>query len=141
MKDEEINAVLDVVRACDSVLLATMRRDGYPEIRHMANALNRGADDTTLYFITTNNSPKVLQIACDDKCGLYYFDDATRHAVRLFGVMKTLDDAESRRKYWHDDFKKFGYSGPDDKNFAILKFVGDEYKYYAGENMHRGFLS
>ena len=140
MKIEEIKAALDVVRACDNVLLATKRRDGYPEIRHMANMLNRDAREMTLYFITTNYSPKVLQIACLDKCCLYYYDAETHHALRLFGVMETLDDAETRHKYWHDDFKKFGYSGPDDENFVILKFVCDEYKYYVGNEMKRGLL-
>ena len=137
---ETIDAILDVVHACDAAQLATVRADGYPETRHMANMMNRNATDLSLHFMTSRHSPKADQLAADDKCTLYYYDDATHHSVRLFGKMRMLADAAARRAHWMDEFKQFGYSGPDDPEFVVLEFKPTEYKYYDAAGLNTGKL-
>jgi len=137
MNNDVLQSVLDIVRACDAVQLCTIG-DEYPETRHVANAMNKNADNLTLYFMTGRNTPKARQLANCSKCCLYYFNDSNRHAVRLFGNMEFVTDMATRRAHWHDDFKKFGYGGPDDADVVLLRFVPAAYKFYVGDEMKTG---
>ena len=137
---ETTKAILDVVRACDAAQIATVRPDGYPETRHMANMMNRNATDLNLFFMTSRGTPKAAQIQADNKCCLYYYDDATHHSVRLFGTLALIDDEKSRHAHWMDEFAKFGYSGADDPEFILLRFTPHEYKYYDADGLQTGKL-
>lgn len=128
-----------IVRACDAAIMATCG-DGTPDARHIANMMNKSATDLTLYFMTSDGSPKVAQLKSNNRCCLYYFDDKTRHAVRLYGKIEFVTDMETRRKYWRPEFEKFGYAGPDSSDFVLMRFVADGYKYYVGEQPVSGDL-
>ncbi len=130
--------IMKIIRACTSVHLSTNGADGYPETRHITNAMNRDAFAAPLYFMTGRTTPKYAQLSQDARCSLYYFDDATRHALRLFGVIEFVADAATRNKYWRDEYEKFGYGGPDGENFILMRFVPKKYKYYVGADMKTG---
>lgn len=134
------DAILDIVHACDFVHLCTMAGN-YPETRQMTNAMNRHAKNLTLYFMTSRATPKAAQLLKNPNCCLYYFDDKTRHVVRLFGQMEFVSDTTLRRAMWHDDYKAFGYGGPEDENFVLLRFKPEKYKFYIGFDMKTGTIS
>ena len=137
-KNKQTESILAVVRDCDAALVTTVRPDGWPETRHLANMMNKAATDLTLYFMTGRHSPKVEQITANPKCSLYYYNDADHHSVRLFGTMKLIDDEKTRRAHWDDAFLKFGYSGVDDPEFVLLRFTPSEYKYYDADGLQSG---
>lgn len=137
---ESTAAILKIVRACPVVQLATIRDDGYPETRDMANMLNTNATDLNLMFLTGRNTPKIAQIKRDNKCALYYYDDATHYSVRLFGTLEMIDNRDVCRKYWSDEFTRFGYSGADDPEFVLIRFTPHEYKYYDADGLQTGKL-
>lgn len=130
-------AITDVITACDSVILA-LCGDNFPDARHISNAMNMTIDDMNLWFMTSRATPKFTQLKNNSKCCLYYFDDKTRHAVRLYGDILIENDINMRQSKWNDDFRKFGYGGPDDSDFILLRFVPYAYKYYIGNNMKYG---
>lgn len=133
-------AILDIVRACDAVQLATVRPDGMPETRDMANMMNRDATDLALYFMTSRHSPKAAQLTQNPNCCLYYYNHENHHSVRLFGTMTLIDDVKSRHAHWNEEFRKFGYDGPDDAEFVLLRFNPAEYKYYDADGIQTGRL-
>lgn len=136
-----INAILDVVRACDAVQMATLRNDGYPETRDMTNMMNRGTTDLNLMFMTSRSTPKARQLMRNDKCCLYYYDAKTHYSVRLFGALELIDDEKARHEHWMPEFAKFGYSGADDAEFVLLRFTPHEYKYYDANGLQSGKLN
>lgn len=139
MTNEQIkNSILDVVRACDTVQFCTINLDGYPETRDIANMMNRDATELVFYFMTSRSTPKVAQINKNPKCSLYCYDNATHHAMRLFGTVELIDDEQMRRQYWDDSFCQFGYSGVDDPEFILMRFTPREYKYYIAETIMTG---
>lgn len=138
--NNDIQSVIDVVKSCDDVQLCTMRLDGYPETRHVMNAMNRQIDDLELHFITGRETPKFKQIRRSPRCCLYYFNPQTRYAVRLFGEIAEVTDLSAREKFWRDDYKKFGYAGPSDSNFVLLRITPTSYKFYVGDEMRTGVL-
>lgn len=130
--------IMQIVRACQYVHLSTNGADGYPETRHVTNAMNRDARSAPLYFMTGGATPKYAQLLNDARCSLYYFDEATRHALRLFGFIEFVTDAATRNKYWRDEYQRFGYGGPDGENFILMRFVPEKYKYYIGVDIKTG---
>ncbi|MDR1338038.1 MAG: pyridoxamine 5'-phosphate oxidase family protein [Rickettsiales bacterium] len=138
MNDETLQSILKIVRACDSLQLATISLDGYPETRHVMNAMNSNASGLSLHFMTSNQSPKYRQLQRNPRVCLYYFNPENRHAVRLFGEIEIVDYPVQKRLFWNDDFKAFGYSGADDEHYALLRFIPREYKYYLGDELKTG---
>ena len=139
MENSNTPAVLDVVLACDAAILATCNGK-YPDIRHISNIMNKNATALDLFFMTSRETPKYGQILNDPKCSLYYFDDKTRHAVRLYGTMTVVDDMALRAAHWRPEFEKFGYGGPDNPDFILMRFLPDSYKYYVGSDMKVGTI-
>lgn len=140
MNKDTLKSMLEIIRACESVHLCSF--DGeYPDVRHVANAMNRDADNLTLYFMTSHNTPKAAQLTQNPHCCLYYFNPENRHALRLFGEIKFVTDMNMRRKFWRDEYKKFGYRGPDDNDFVLMQFIPAAYKYYVGPEIHTGRIT
>ncbi len=138
MSSNVVKSILDIVRACPDVQFVTNGLGAYPETRHLMNALNADATDLNLYFITTVGTPKYEQLLENPHVCLYYFNPENRHAVRLFGVIEFVVDADVRRKFWRDEYKEFGYTGADDKKMVLMRFVPDEYKFYIGDELKTG---
>lgn len=140
MTQNTIRSIIQIIRACDSLQLCTCG-DEYPETRHVTNAMNRDADNLDLYFMTGRGTPKYAQLQNNPKCCLYYFDAASRHAVRLFGRMEFVVDIDVRRARWRDEYAAFGYGGPVDADFVLMRFMPAQYKFYAGPHMHVGDIN
>ena len=94
----EIQSIVDIVKSCEDVILATNRLDEFSEARTVMNALNANATDLNLHFITNDDSPKMAQLRRNAKCCLYYFNANTRYAVRLFGEMRVIDNLDEKKK-------------------------------------------
>ncbi len=138
---EKIESILSIVRACDAVHLATCGGgcDGqYPDVRHVMNAMNKNARDLNLFFLTSVGSPKYMQLSENPNSCLYYFNDENRHVVRLFGQMRFVNDAATRREHWDTSYAQYGYSGWDDEKLCLMQFVAHEYKFYIGNDLHTG---
>lgn len=139
MNNSTISAILDVLTQCDDAIVATCAGD-FPDARHMTNALNRTATDLQLYFMTSRDTPKYKQLQENTHCALYYFNPANRHAVRLYGMMEFISDTDIRVKKWRPEFSKFGYGGPYDDAFVLMRFIPYSYKYYIGTDQKSGVL-
>lgn len=132
-----IDSILSVIKSCDDVVMATC--DGaYPDVRHLTNAMNRDAHDLNLYFMTGRNTPKYIQLQNTPNCTLYYFNPVTRYSVRLYGEIKFVDDMQIRKKYWRDEYKKFGYSGAESADFILMQFIPKSFKFYVGNDLKCG---
>ena len=132
MTNEIFNYILTIIHSCPEVYLSTINEDKYPETRHLMNTMNEHAENLNLHFLTGVKSPKASQLETDPKCCLYYYDPRTHHAIRLFGRMKFEDNIVERGAYWDEAYKMFGYTGPNDKNWGLLTFIPDGYKFYSG---------
>jgi len=132
-----IDSVLNVVRSCDDVILATCG-DPSPDVRHLTNAMNRDTTDLNLYLMTGRCTPKYNQLQQNPNCTLYYFNPTTRHSVRLYGKIEFVDDMAVRIKYWRDEYKKFGYKGAESDEFILMRFIPNSYKFYIGNELKTG---
>lgn len=135
----DIKSIVEIIRACDAVHLATFGTNEYPDVRHITNAMNHGITDLSeLYFLTGASTRKYAQLRANNHCALYYFDTTTRHAARLMGDMELISDVATIKKYWRDEFARFGYGAPDAGEFVLMRFRPKSYKFYVGSEMHSG---
>lgn len=132
-----IDSVLNVVKSCDDVVLATCGVL-YPDARHLTNAMNRDTSNLTLYFMTGRDTPKYNQLQQNSNCMLYYFNPQTRHSVRLYGKIEFVTDMTTRKQYWRDEYKKFGYNSAESDDFILMRFVPNSYKFYIGNELKTG---
>lgn len=137
---EQIKSVIDVVRSCDDVVLATFGENDYPDARHIMNAMNKDTDDLNLYFLTGRDTPKYKQIKQNPNACLYYFNPQTRYSVRLYGKIEFVNDMALKKQYWHDEYANYGYNGFDDPQFVLMRFVTNSYKYYVGYDKKIGTI-
>ncbi|MDR0804008.1 MAG: pyridoxamine 5'-phosphate oxidase family protein [Rickettsiales bacterium] len=135
--------IIDIIKSCKNAHIGTVSPDGYPDVRIMKN-LHFGNLDSldALYFFSDRRHSKIPAIAQNHRACVYYFNSDTRYAIRLYGAL-AVDDTIDRRLFWNDGFDRFGFSGPDDANFAILKFIPERYKYYQGpeETLQTGTIN
>ena len=141
---EEIRKnILNVVTTCETAQLCTFALSKYPETRTVANMINRNKNnimDLTLFFMTDINSNKIAQIKQNNNICIYYFNPETHHAMTLFGIAEIIDSQEEKSKFWNDSWKNFGYTGKDDKNYCVIKFIPKIYKFYIGKEQKSGEL-
>lgn len=132
-----LESIINIVKSCDDVVLATF--DGpYPDARHITNMLNKQIATLDLYFMTGSSTPKYEQLDRMPACCLYYYNRDTGYTVRLYGKMRFVDDVATKRKFWNDDFKKWGYCDADAPEFVLMHFVPQEYKFYIGSAIQNG---
>ena len=135
----DIKSIVEIIRACDAVHLATFGTNGYPDVRHITNAMNRDITDLSeLYFLTGASTQKYAQLHANNHCALYYFDANTRHAARLIGDMELISDVATIEKHWRDEFTRFGYGTAAAGEFVLMRFRPKLYKFYVGPEMHSG---
>lgn len=141
---EEIRKnILNVVTTCETAQFCTFALNTYPETRTLANMMNKDKNnimDLTLFFMTNINSNKIAQIKQNNKVSTYYFNPETHHTMTLFGLAEIIVSQEEKSKFWNDSWKNFGYTGKDDKNYCIIKFMPKIYKFYIGKEQKSGEL-
>ncbi|MDR2509736.1 MAG: pyridoxamine 5'-phosphate oxidase family protein [Spirochaetaceae bacterium] len=141
MNDTVKKNIMEIVKSCETVTLGTYREIGeYPDLRTILNTLNCENTNLVLHFFTSNISHKMQQILKKNYCCLYFLNSDTRMALRLFGTFAIYNEPD-KKNYWRDDWKKFGYSGPEDTRWAVLTFTPKQYKYYTGSTEFAGEIS
>jgi general stress protein 26 len=104
------------------VFLGTNGSHGHPNLRAMVPARVVGTE--TIWFATGLDSSKILELIKSDKAVVYAYA-ARNHSFfecRLWGNAVILEDAESRRQVWSDEFKEHFPGGVDDPNLRVLRF-------------------
>lgn len=127
MKNTEISAkearekaekLLDKAKV---VFLATNgSHGGHPNLRAMVVAKNESL--VRIWFCTSLGSDKILELIKDDKATLYGFSPRATTEFRLWGSIEILDDAESKKHAWKDEFKAHFPGGASDPDLRVLRF-------------------
>ena len=136
--DKTIKSIINIIISCVYFQFCSFCFEEYPDTRIFLIGLNQDIDSIDLHFLTMKSSQKFKQLEKNNHCCLYYFNPTTRYAVRLFGKMENIDDQSEKNKYWQDKYSNFGFTGANDPNFALLRFIPDSYKFYIGEELYTG---
>jgi general stress protein 26 len=121
-KTEIVNAALDLVRAGRSFVLATVDRDGTPQVRWMGGA--HLEEPFTICMACGAESRKMGQIASDPRSQLMFQAEDFSRVATLTGTSEVVTEAEAKRRVFEGIAGASQYfSGPDDPNFGAIKFT------------------
>ena len=103
-----------------TVFLATNGSHGHPNVRAMMPV--RVDETNAVWFTTTLESSKLIELVKNDKAAVYGYSPNTMAEFRLWGNVTILDDPESRKHIWADELKKYYPGGVDDPSMRVLRF-------------------
>jgi general stress protein 26 len=125
MEKSKLDKFYDLIDKIEIAMLTTRRADGLLVSRPMATqALSTGAD---LWFVTTKDSPKVVEISNESNVNLSYYKDRTREWISVAGTARIVTDRAKIHQLYRADWRAwFGDEGgphdgtPDDPRIVLI---------------------
>jgi len=124
-KEKELNTLYTMIEELDTAMLTTRRRDGHLVSRAMANQKRAAGAD--LWFVTSDASGKLEDLASDPHINLAYYKDRTREWVSVAGLARISRDRSTIAELYAPDWKMwFGdgedprYGTPDDPRIVLI---------------------
>lgn len=123
--DTKLDELYELIDEIEIAMLTTRCANGQLVSRPMATQdRNRVAD---LWFVTSNETHKVDELASDPNVNLAYYDDGSKEWVSVSGVATISEDRALIRALYQPDWKMwFGDEGgvrdggPDDPRLALI---------------------
>lgn len=121
----DLNKFYDLIDDIEIAMMTTRRPDGHLESRAMANQKRRtGAD---LWFVTTDGTAKLRDIAADPHVNLAYYKDGTREWMSVSGLATISRNRETIRELYATDWKAWfpnegdpRHGTPDDPRMVLI---------------------
>src|SRR4051812_24030991 len=121
----ELERLYKMIDGLDAALLTTRRRDGHLVTRAMAN--QKHAPGADLWFVTSESSGKLDDLAHDKHVNVAYFKDRTAEWVSIAGFARTSRDPQTIRELWSPEWKLWfpedgerAHGTPDDPRIVLI---------------------
>lgn len=115
----------DLIDQIEVAMFTTRRADGRLVSRPMAT--QKRATGADLWFVTSRDSEKLIEIGEDPHVNLAYYKDRTREWVSISGTARIVDDREKVRELYQPDWRAwFGDAGgpndggPNDPRMVLI---------------------
>lgn len=99
----ELAALYEMIDDIETAMMTTRRPDGHLESRPMAN--QKVADGADLWFVTTDGTAKLRDLAADPHVNCAYFKPGTREWVSVSGLATISRDPQKIRELYAADWK------------------------------------
>lgn len=120
----------ELIRDVKVAMLTTIAPDGELVSRPLQTL--QVAFDGDLWFITSADSGKVVDLASDEHVNLAYARPADHTYVSVSGRAQLLRDRDKLDALWDDRMKAYFPRGKDDPDVALLKVEVDTAVYWQG---------
>jgi general stress protein 26 len=114
-----------LVEDINTAMMTTRRSDGHLRSRAMAN--QRRAAGADLWFVTTDGSAKLADLAQDPHLNLSYYRDSNREWVSVSGTAAISQDRAKIRELYAPDWKMWfpdegdpRHGSPDDPRMVLI---------------------
>ena len=122
---DELKKLYEMIDKLDVAMLTTRRQDGHLVSRAMANQKHvPGAD---VWFVTTENSPKLAEIGGDPHVNLAYYKDRTREWISVSGLATISRDRTAIHALYAEDWRAWfpeegdsRHGTPDDPRMVLI---------------------
>ena len=116
-------------------IMAVIDFDGYPTASTISVSKNDGIKCLT--FCTAFNSIKVKRI---EKCNLASVCISSSEPffnITLVGKITVVTDPKIKEEMWYDGLEHY-FTGYEDENYCVLKFVTERYKIFIDDEEVEG---
>lgn len=128
--------VISIIENSKAVYLATVDKEGKPEIRALLNlcnpkkykkligkALVQDGETLTMYFTTNTSSKKVERIRNNHNAALYFCEPDLFRGICASGTIEEVTDQEFKEDFWQSGWTMYYHKGKTDPDYTILKFT------------------
>ncbi|MDR2107901.1 MAG: pyridoxamine 5'-phosphate oxidase family protein [Coriobacteriales bacterium] len=105
-------------------VLALLDLDGFPTTSPITIAKNQGIEWLT--FCTFLDGNKIKRIENCNRASVCLFSADPMYNISLVGKIEIITDPKVKNEMWYDDLQAH-FSGPDDENYCVLKFITERY--------------
>jgi general stress protein 26 len=124
-KPGSLGELRGLVEDIETAMLTTRRPDGHLVSRPMATQKRAAGAD--FWFVTTDDLPKVAEIAAEPRVNLSYYKDRTREWISISGEAAISRDRAKIRELWAPDWKLWipneggrKDGGPEDPRLVLI---------------------
>lgn len=121
----DLAKLYELIEDIEIAMLTTRRSDGHLESRAMAT--QKRAPGADLWFVTLEDTGKLLDVEHDPHVNLAYYKDRTREWVSVSGIASITRDRQKVRELYAPDWKAwFSNEGdprhgtPDDPRMVLI---------------------
>lgn len=121
----ELEKFYGLIEDLDTAMMTTRRSDGHLRSRAMAN--QRRASGADLWFVTTDGTAKLADLAGDLHVNLSYYRDSNREWVSVSGTAVISRDRAKIRELYAPDWKAWfpdegdpRHGSPDDPRMVLI---------------------
>ena len=112
--NSELNKLYQQIDDIEIAMMTTRRVDGHLQSRAMAT--QRRASGADLWFVTLDNSGKLVDLAADPHLNLSYYKDRTREWISVSGVAQISRDRQQIHELYAPDWKMWFPKGDDPRH-------------------------
>lgn len=110
--NKKLKSFYEMIEDIDTAMFTTRRRDGHLVSRPMANQV--AANGADLWFVTSKDTSKLIDLEYDPHVNLSYYKDRTREWVSVSGIAKISTDRQKIRELYRPDWSIwFGGGGSE----------------------------
>ena len=122
---EDLRKLYEHIDEIEIAMMTTRRPDGHLQSRAMAT--QRRAAGADLWFVTTEGTDKLRDIAADPHVNLSYYKDRTREWVSVSGIASVSRDRRTIHELYAPDWKLWfpaagdpRHGTPDDPRMVLI---------------------
>ncbi len=114
----DLQTVWDLIKDAHVAVLVTVGTDGSLNSRPMGCVQKKF--DGTVWFMTFNDMPKLLEIAEDQRALVSYAQPSKYEFVTLSGRARMVDDRAQVHALWNEGLRVWFPGGPDSPNLTLI---------------------
>ncbi len=128
--------VISIIKGSKAAYLATVDKEGRPEIRALLNlcnpemfkdlegkALFRDGETLTMYFTTNTSSKKVERIRNNNNAAVYFCEPEMFCGICASGTIEEVEDNGLKEDLWQEGWTMYYHEGKTDPDYTVLKFT------------------
>lgn len=127
-KTNIIKMAEELLKKCNVCSVASVSEEGYPRICMLKQLKTDSIK--TMWFSTGTDGTKVRHFESNKKAGVTFYEGGD--SVTLTGTMEIILDKKVKGDLWKEwsYFLSNHFSGVEDNNYAVIKFVANEATIY-----------
>jgi general stress protein 26 len=118
-----------MIRDAQVAMMVTLGEGGQMRARPM-RAVSTEDFSGTLWFFTSQPSPKTQEMQHDDRVLLAYADPNSQNYVAISGTARLVHDPQKQKELWSEPLRTWFPGGPEDPKAALIKVEVEGAEYW-----------
>ncbi len=129
MRDPE-KTIGNLISKQGVAFMSSVDKNGFPNTKAMLPPC-KTEGIKIFYFHTNTSSMRVSQFLENPKSCLYFCDRRFFRGVMLVGTVEVLQDSETKKTFWKDDYTMYYPQSVSDPDYCILRFTAQHGRFYS----------